>query len=147
MAPAPDTVVIEYVDRLRDRALDGKVDAIDLLATLAADLLIACRAAQLTAPKSCADAVDILNQVLARHMLLPASEKVENGCWLLIDVDGSGHLEIERDDDRQDPAFTDGDAMRLARAEARQGSLPAIRAVASHQRHKAAIRGIRRSST
>lgn len=79
MASMTDDVAFEHVDRLRDRALDGEVDEIDLLGTLAADLLIACRAAHQTAPKSCADAVDIITQVLAQHDLLPASEETEHG--------------------------------------------------------------------
>lgn len=72
MVPATDIVAAEHVDQLRDAALDGELDEIDLLATLATDLLIACRAAHRTAPKSCADAVDLITQALARHELLPA---------------------------------------------------------------------------
>ena len=62
--------------------------------------------------------------------------------WLLIDVDDTGHLEIQRNDERHGSsrAFTDEDAVRLARAEAHAGGLPAIRAMALHQHHKAAIR-------
>ena len=71
MASATDTAAFEHVDQLRDAALDGKVDEIDLLATLTADLLIACRAAHRMAPKNCADAVDIITQTLAQHGLLP----------------------------------------------------------------------------
>ncbi|MGE3738206.1 MAG: hypothetical protein AB7I59_01710 [Geminicoccaceae bacterium] len=149
MAPATESAAIAYVDQLRDAALDGEVDEIDLLATLAADLLIACRAAHRTAPKSCADAVDIITQALARHELLPAGEEIEADSWLLIDVDGSDRLEIQRNDDRHgdDLTFSDDDAVRLARTESRQGCVPAIRALASHRRHKTAVRDLRRSTS
>lgn len=65
--------------------------------------------------------------------------------WLLIDVRGTGHPEIQRDDERHGSsrAFTDADAVRSTCDEARVGSLPAIRAMASHQNHKAALRRYR----
>lgn len=62
--------------------------------------------------------------------------------WILIDVDGTGHLEIQRNDEHHGSAraFTDEDAVRRARDEARARRLPAIRALATHQHHKAALR-------
>lgn len=65
--------------------------------------------------------------------------------WLLIDGDGTGHLEIQRDDERHGSSrtFTDADAVRSTRDEARVDSLPAIRAMASHQNHKPALRRYR----
>lgn len=78
MAPVTDSAAFVYVDQLRDPALDCEVDAIDLLAALTTDLLIACRATYRTAPQSCANAIHIVTQALAGHELLSASEEIED---------------------------------------------------------------------
>ena len=68
----------EVAARRQARLELGEVDAIDLLAALATDLLIACRATYRTAPQSCANAIHIVTQALARHELLSASEEIED---------------------------------------------------------------------
>jgi hypothetical protein len=73
--PATDTVAQEHVERLRAAAMHDQAWDIEQLAILARDLLVACRAAHLQARQSCADAVDIVTQVLAKHELLPAEQE------------------------------------------------------------------------
>jgi hypothetical protein len=69
--PVTDRVAQEFVEEHRERAHKGEVEEIDLLASLATDLLIACRSAYTTAPKSCADSVDIITSALAEWNLHP----------------------------------------------------------------------------
>lgn len=68
--------------------------------------------------------------------------------WVLIDIDASGLCEIERDDEACGPGclWTDDDAVRAARREAREGSLEAVIAAAIHQHDKGPLRGYRRGA-
>jgi hypothetical protein len=68
--------------------------------------------------------------------------------WLLADVDGTGLLEIQRDDEfaafKGYPVPDDAATVARARIEARKGRSPAIYAVACHQHDKRAVRAYRK---
>lgn len=78
--------------------------------------------------------------------LRAAVDKAEGGSggWVLIDVDGSGLCEIEKDDNDSDIFDTDAEALAYVRTQAEAGNVECALAIARHEHDAGALVELRR---